>query len=61
MIIRIVKDGQAGHLLERLRLELHHGLRQAMKRLLPPSHQALPEQRVHRLAAIQAQEAGALT
>jgi hypothetical protein len=48
----VVIADQAGHLLEAVRLELHHGLGAEAVRLLSPGDQGLPEEAAQRLAAV---------
>ena len=48
----VVIADQAGHLLEAVRLELHHGLGAEAVRLLAPRDQRLPEKAAQRFAAV---------
>src|ERR1035437_7921038 len=55
----VVITDQAGHLLEPVRLELHHRRGAEAVRLLAPGDQGLPEEAAQRLAAVKAQMSGA--
>ncbi|MNF15032.1 hypothetical protein D3C80_2174630 [compost metagenome] len=57
IILCVVIEDQAGHLLETVRLKFNHRLRFDAESLLPAGHQTLPVAGAQRFHALQPQEA----